>query len=186
MKTTTLTLLSVCLASTLVLSGCAARNYNSIPAYSASQIGVEQDVRMGVIEAVRQVRISGGSRVDRSSRSLYASDYDYVAPRVVYYYSPGYSYHYHHSNHRGHHSSRGHSHAGAVLAGVVVGGLVGAAIASSVDNTNERDGIEITVKFNSGETKAIVQEGDDRFQVGDNVRVLSARGYSRVTKAATQ
>ena len=45
----------------------------------------------------------------------------------------------------------------------------------------QRKALEITVKLDSGQTLAIVQEADETFNVGDRIRVLTASdGTKRV------
>ena len=41
--------------------------------------------------------------------------------------------------------------------------------------------MEITVKLDSGELRAIVQESDITFKPGDRVRLVSSGGVTRVT-----
>lgn len=68
---------------------------------------------------------------------------------------------------------------GAVL-GAVAGGVAGKAIEEHATKTN---GLEITVRLDSGRTIAIVQEdkGED-FRVGDRVRILESGGEARVSR----
>jgi outer membrane lipoprotein SlyB len=44
-----------------------------------------------------------------------------------------------------------------------------------------QEGVEITVKLDSGRLLAITQAADEEFRVGDRVRVLSGGGTTRVT-----
>ena len=43
------------------------------------------------------------------------------------------------------------------------------------------DALEITVRLDSGEMRAIVQEADQQFVPGQRVRLLSSGGVTRVT-----
>ena len=63
--------------------------------------------------------------------------------------------------------------------GAVAGGMAGAAIEEGVTRTQ---GVEITVKKNNGQTIAVVQtlSPNERFSVGDRVRVLYAGQNTRV------
>ena len=62
--------------------------------------------------------------------------------------------------------------------GAVGGGLAGAAVEEEV---TKRDGLEITVALDNGNTVVIVQEADVLFRVGDRVRVLTGPdGTARV------
>ncbi len=77
-------------------------------------------------------------------------------------------------------SSIGHGWGSVIggTAGAVAGGLAGGAVEEEV---TKKDGIEVTVKLDSGKTIAIVQEADETFRVGDRVRVLTGRdGTARV------
>jgi outer membrane lipoprotein SlyB len=67
---------------------------------------------------------------------------------------------------------------GSVI-GSVVGGVAGAIIE---EDATKRQGIEITVKLDNGDTIAIVQETveNEKFAVGDKVRILTVRGNTRV------
>lgn len=64
--------------------------------------------------------------------------------------------------------------------GAVAGGMAGAAIEEGVTRAH---GVEITVKLDSGQTIAIVQElsPNERFSVGERVRVLYAGQNTRVS-----
>jgi outer membrane lipoprotein SlyB len=63
--------------------------------------------------------------------------------------------------------------------GAVLGGLGGAAAEEAV---TRQDGVEITVKLDSGHVIAITQAADEEFRVGDRVRLLSGGGTTRVTR----
>jgi len=68
----------------------------------------------------------------------------------------------------------------AAAAGAVAGGLAGAAAEEGI--TREQ-GVEVTVRYDNGQTVAIVQavSKDETFRVGDKVRVLTANGNTRVS-----
>ena len=62
----------------------------------------------------------------------------------------------------------------ATVIGAVAGGMAGAAIE---DSSTRRAGVEITVKLDSGQYIAVVQQdGGENFQLGELVRVLDGRG----------
>ncbi|UZP66067.1 hypothetical protein N1030_10575 [Desulfovibrio mangrovi] len=67
----------------------------------------------------------------------------------------------------------------AIVGGAIVGGIAGGLTEQAI---NKHDGLEITVKKDSGETVVIVQEaGDEALLTGDRVRILTAKdGSSRV------
>jgi outer membrane lipoprotein SlyB len=69
-------------------------------------------------------------------------------------------------------------------AGAIGGALVGGALGSHAQQAMQsRNGIEITVRLDSGGSVAVVQEVNPReqFNVGDRVRVLSTGSRTRVT-----
>jgi outer membrane lipoprotein SlyB len=135
-----------------VLSGCASTSSGSV--YSSSQARQEQTVRMGVVESVRQVTIEG-------SRSGVGAMAGGVVGGVA------------GSNVGG---GKGSS-IGSVL-GAVAGGVAGNAIEQGA---TKKQGLEITVKLDSGELRAITQEADEAFRPGERVRLLSGGGVTRVT-----
>ena len=65
--------------------------------------------------------------------------------------------------------------------GAVAGGMAGAAVEEGVTRSQ---GVEITVKLDSGRIVAIVQglSPHEKFAVGDQVRVLTSGGTSRVAQ----
>lgn len=141
------------LAATAVITGCASTSSGSV--YSGGQARQEQTVRMGVVESVRQVSIEGSkSGVGTVAGGLVGG----VAG----------------SNIGG--GSRG-SAIGSIL-GAVAGGVAGNAIEQG---TTKKQGLEITVKLDNGELRAITQEADETFRQGERVRLLSGGGVTRVT-----
>jgi outer membrane lipoprotein SlyB len=66
------------------------------------------------------------------------------------------------------------------VAGAVVGGIVGQAIENS---SSLKPALEITVKLENGELRAVVQEVDNQqFQPGEKVRLVTSGGVTRVTR----
>ena len=64
--------------------------------------------------------------------------------------------------------------------GAVVGGMAGNAVQSG---TGARQGVEVTVRLDSGRTVAVIQEGSpDAFRPGDRVRVMSDGQNTRVSR----
>jgi outer membrane lipoprotein SlyB len=144
--------LALAVALAATLAGCASRESANV--YGRHETGREQTVRMATVEAVRQVEIQG-------SRSQVGT----VAGGVV-------------GGIAG--STVGHGRGSAV--GAVLGGVAGGVAGSAIEEgTTRKDGLEITVKMDSGELRAIVQEADEQFQVGERVRLLSTGGVTRVT-----
>ena len=66
---------------------------------------------------------------------------------------------------------------GSIL-GAVAGGVAGNVIEERV---TRKDGLEITVRLENGELRAITQEADESFKPGERVRLLSGGGVTRVT-----
>lgn len=145
-------LLAVTLTAAIVLSGCAGSQSGA--AYSRSQTRGEMHVRMGVIESVRTVTIEGTQ-----------SGVGVVAGGVV-------------GGIAGSNVGQGRgSTVGSVL-GAVLGGVAGQAIE---EQTSKKDGLEITIKLDSGQLIAVTQEADEQFRAGERVRVLSGSGVTRVS-----
>jgi len=153
MKISTRLAIASAIAASAVITGCASTSSGSV--YSGGQARQEQTVRMGVVESVRQVSIEGSkSGVGTVAGGLVGG----VAG----------------SNVGG--GSRG-SAVGTIL-GAVAGGLAGNAIEQG---TTKKQGLEITVKLDNGEFRAITQDADEAFRPGERVRLLSGGGVTRVT-----
>jgi len=153
MKISTSMALAVAIAASAFISGCASTSSGSV--YSGGQARQEQTVRMGVVESVRQVTIEGSKS---GVGTIAGGAIGGVAG----------------SNIGG--GSRG-SAVGTIL-GAVAGGLAGNAIEQG---TTKKQGLEITVKLDNGELRAITQDADESFRPGERVRLLSGGGVTRVT-----
>jgi outer membrane lipoprotein SlyB len=71
------------------------------------------------------------------------------------------------------------ANAAGTIAGAIVGGVIGSTIERDATKAN---GVEITVRLDSGKMIAIAQEGaGTEFRPGDRVRVLSDGYTTRVT-----
>jgi outer membrane lipoprotein SlyB len=140
-------------AALAFITGCASTSSGSV--YSGGQARQEQTVRMGVVESVRQVTIEGSKS---GVGTIAGGAIGGVAG----------------SNIGG--GSRG-SAVGTIL-GAVAGGLAGNAIEQG---TTKKQGLEITVKLDNGELRAITQDADESFRPGERVRLLSGGGVTRVT-----
>jgi outer membrane lipoprotein SlyB len=144
-------LLLVVLAAA-TLAGCASRESANV--YKSSEAQREQSVRFGTVESVREVQIQGQrSQVGTVGGGVVGG----IAGSTV-----------------GH--GRG-SAVGAVLGGIA-GGVAGTAIEEGV---TRKTGLEITVKLDNGDFRAIVQEADTPFKPGQRVRLVSSGGVTRVT-----
>lgn len=134
------------------LGACASSNSGSV--YSRDDARKVQTVKTGVVESVRQVKLEGTK-----------SPVGTVAGGAVGGIAGG---------------SIGHGRGSAVgaVVGAVAGALAGAALEEGV---TRKDALEITVKLDGGGLIAIVQEADEAFNIGENVRIIENGGTSRVS-----
>jgi outer membrane lipoprotein SlyB len=137
----------------VTLAGCATSKSGSV--YSREDARQEQTVRMGVVEGVRSVSIEGTH-----------SGIGAVAGGVA-------------GGIGGSMIGSGRASAVAAVAGAVAGGLLGAAAEQGL---TREEGVEITVRLDNGELRAIVQTADEPFKPGERVRLLSVNGQTRVSK----
>ncbi|GAA0830070.1 MAG: hypothetical protein CL858_06130 [Cupriavidus sp.] len=142
------------LATAALVTGCA--NYsNSNSVYSPGQAQREQVVRFGVVEGVREVMIQGGST---GAGTIAGGAIGGVAAGST--------------------IGSGGGSVAAGLLGAVLGGIAGSA---AENRLTQRRGLEITVRLEDGDMRAITQEADEVFRPGDRVRLLSSGGTTRVT-----
>lgn len=140
------------IAASAFITGCASTTSGSV--YSGGQARQEQTVRMGVVESVRQVTIEGSK-----------SGVGTIAGGVV-------------GGVAGSNVGGGKGSTIGTILGAVAGGLAGNAIE---EGTTKKQGLEITVKLDNGELRAITQDADESFRPGERVRLLSGNGVTRVT-----
>lgn len=152
MNTFRLSAFAVAIAATAFVGGCASTSSGSV--YSGSQARQEQTVRMGVVESVRQVTIEGSK-----------SGVGTIAGGVV-------------GGVAGSNVGGGKGSTIGTVLGAVAGGLAGSAIEQGV---SKKQGLEITVKLDNGELRAITQDADESFRPGERVRLLSGGGVTRVS-----
>ncbi|WP_435628675.1 glycine zipper 2TM domain-containing protein [Candidatus Ferrigenium straubiae] len=134
------------------LAGCASGLSGST--YTRDQARQVEDVRMATVESVREVLIEGTK-----------SGIGTAAGAVV-------------GGIGGSNAGSGKgSSVGAVL-GTVAGGVVGSAIE---EGATRQSAMEITVKFDDGKLIAVTQAGDEKFQPGERVRVLTGSGVTRIS-----
>jgi outer membrane lipoprotein SlyB len=147
------TVLCLAAATSVSLWGCAEpRSANT---YHAGEAMREQTVRMGVVETVREVTVDRGQTGVGTGAGAVVGG---VAGSAI-------------------GEGRG-SVLGAVL-GAVAGGVAGQAIEN---RASKAPGYEITVRLDSGDIRAIVQEADgQQFHPGERVRLLSQGATTRVT-----
>lgn len=142
------------LASVLILAGCATQSSSSA-VYRSDQTQREQTVRMATVEAVRQVMIQ------RDSKGIGT-----VGGAVI-------------GGLAGSTVGGGRGQDIATVVGAIGGLVAGQAIE---EKANQRQGLEITVKYDSGETRIIVQEADVDVRPGDRVQVITGGGVTRVAR----
>ena len=135
-----------------VLAGCASSKSGSV--YSRDEARREQTVRLATVESVRTVLIEG-------TRSGVGTAAGGVVGGIA-----------------GSEVGRGKGAAVGAVLGAVAGGVAGSAIE---EGATRRDGLEITVRLDSGGLRAIVQEADEQFKPGERVRLVTNRGVTRVT-----
>jgi outer membrane lipoprotein SlyB len=140
-------------AITATLAACATSNSGEV--YSREDARKVQTVRMGVVESVRQVKLEG---TKSPIGTVAGAAVGGIAGSAV----------------------GGNDKVSAIAAviGAVAGGIAGAAIE---EGTTRTDGIEITVKLDSGSLIAIVQEATDQFTPGERVRLIESNGNTRVS-----
>lgn len=136
----------------LLLNACASSNSGSV--YKRDETRQVQTVKMGVVESVREVRIEG-------TKSPVGSAAGAVVGGVA-----------------GSQVGSGAARTIATVVGAVVGGLAGSAAEEGITRKN---GLEITIKLDSGAIIAVVQEADEAFQPGEKVRILESGGTTRIT-----
>lgn len=136
----------------LVLGGCASSMSGG--AYPRAQARQAMEVKMGVVESVRQVQLEGTS-----------SGVGTLAGAAV-------------GGVAGSNIGEGKGAIIGTILGAVAGGLAGSAIE---EGSTKKLGLEITVKLDDGRLMAVTQEADEAFRPGDRVRVLSNRGTTRVS-----
>lgn len=135
-----------------LLAGCATSRSGDV--YSRGEALREQTVRLATVESVRPVTIEG-------TRSGIGAAAGGIAGGVA---GSGVG------------SGRGSTIAGVL--GAVGGGVAGQAIE---EGATRRRGVEITVRLDNGELRAIVQEETDKFAPGQRVRLLTSGGVTRVS-----
>ena len=143
-------------STALTLGGCASSLKGDV--YSRDDARTPQVVRMGTIEALRPVQLEGTKTPIGAGAGAVVGG---IAGSSV---------------------GQGKGSMVAAVIGAVAGGLAGAAAEEGMTRTQ---GVEITVKEDSGPTRAYVQaisEGEV-FRVGDRVRIMMVNGNSRVAHA---
>lgn len=139
-------------AGALALAGCMT--HESANVYDKHEAGREQTVRLATVELVRKVQIAGSqSGVGAAAGGAVGG----IAGSTV---------------------GQGRGSSAAAVLGAVAGGVAGNVLENKA---TAKDAYEITVRLDSGELRAIVQEADVPFTPGQRVRLLSSGGVTRVT-----
>jgi outer membrane lipoprotein SlyB len=147
-------MIMVVVFAVVFIGGCASSRSGQVYSrHDARQVHV---VEMGVVESVKWVYIEGTK-----------SPFGILAGAII-------------GGVLGSTIGGGSGRTVATTLGAVAGGAAGSAIE---ENATGRDGLEIVVSLDSGETIVIVQEADMDIQPGDRVKVLTARdGSARVSR----
>ena len=111
-------------------------------------------VRLGVVESIREVTMEGSKS---GTGTLAGAAVGGIAGSNV---------------------GGGKGHIVGAILGAVAGGMAGSAIE---EHATKKYALEITVKLDSGQLIAVVQEGDEPFRSGERIRILSGNGSTRVT-----
>lgn len=139
-------------AAAAILAGCVSSK--SADVYSRDEGLREQQVRRGTVESVRPVRIEG----TRSGVGAVAGGaVGGIAGSTV---------------------GTGKTSNVAAVLGAVGGGVAGQVLE---EGATRKSGVEITVRLDNGEMRAIVQEEGERFVAGQKVRLLTHNGVTRVS-----
>jgi outer membrane lipoprotein SlyB len=137
------------------LGGCATQQ-RSASVYRAGEAQREQTVRLATVESLREVTIDRGQTGVGTGAGAVVGG---VAGSSV---------------------GQGKGSVIGAVAGAVAGGIIG----QTLENQSSKvPGLEITVRLDNGELRAIVQEIDgQQFKPGDRVRLLSEGGVTRVSR----
>jgi outer membrane lipoprotein SlyB len=143
-------LAAAALGLALLLGGCASSR--SADVYTPSDAMNESRVRNGTVDSVRSVKIQADSDLGKVIGAIVGG----IA---------------------GSDMGKGNGSAVGAVLGATVGGAVGNAVGKDV---NAKDGLEIVLTLDNGETIAIVQEADVAIVPGQKVRVITRGRVSRV------
>jgi len=139
---------------TVTLIGCASHMAGDT--YSRDEARVPQQVQLATVVQVRPVKIEG-------TKTQIGAGAGAVIGGVA-----------------GSTAGGGQGSNVAAAVGAVAGGLLGAA---TEEGMTREQGIEVTVRYDNGQTVAIVQEvsAQETFTIGEKVRVLTVNGNTRVS-----
>lgn len=145
----------LCLPAIILLSSCAQESMTG-DTFSRGEARQAQSVNPGRITSIRNVTIQGDTTAGTVIGGLAGGA---LGSNIG--------------------SGRTSNTAGAI-GGALVGGAVGS---HAQQRMGTRNGIEITVRLDAGGSVSVVQEvsANERFNVGDRVRVMSNGSRTRVT-----
>lgn len=162
MKTTSrpagsIPVMAALIAASLAMSGCAY-NSSSADVYTASQAQREETVRMGTVDSVRAVKISSNNGQPSGVGAIGGGALGAVAGSAI------------------------GGGRGSIVTGII-GGIAGLVAGNAIENgVAQRDGLEITVRLDNGDMRAVTQSATGEiFRAGDRVRLLSSGGVTRIT-----
>ena len=139
-------------ALAVALSGCFTRESANV--YGKHEAGREQTVRMATVDSVRKVVVEGShSGIGTAAGGAVGG----ITGSTV---------------------GEGKGSSVAAVLGAVAGGVAGGVLEEKL---TRKEALEITVKLDSGEMRAIVQEADVDIKPGQRVRLLTSGGVTRVT-----
>jgi len=139
-------------AAAVLISGCVSQKTGDV--YTRDEALREQSVRRATVESVRPVKIEG---MRTGVGAVAGGAVGGIAGSTV---------------------GTGKTSNVAAVVGAVGGGLAGHALE---EGATRKNGVEVTVRLDNGERRAIVQDDSDRFFTGQNVRLLTHNGVTRVS-----
>ncbi|MFP4136880.1 MAG: glycine zipper 2TM domain-containing protein [Halomonas sp.] len=143
-------LLPVLAAGALTLAGCANTAPMGGNVYSSNQVGAEQKVRFGTIQALRRVQVQADSRAG----GIIGSGGGAVIGGLL-----------------GNQVGGGSGRTLATAAGVIAGSVAGSRIEESA---NRVDAWEMEIRRDDGIDIVVVQKADQAFQTGQRVRLIGS------------
>jgi len=144
---------TVLVAAAGVVAGCASPSASS-NVYTYNQAQREQVVRNGTVTAVRPITLQKEGTT--GAGMVAGGALGGVAGSAV---------------------GGGTGRTLAIIGGALLGAVAGNVVEEQV---GKKDGLEITVRLDNGETRVIAQEADVPISVGQRVQVISGAGPTRV------
>lgn len=145
---------SAVLALVIALSACAPQPRSDL--YYPAQAGRAQSVEFGVIDSLRYVQMAAPNT---GVGTVGGAALGGIAGSTI--------------------GGGSRANAAGAIAGAIIGGIAGTAIEN---NANQRTGVELVVRLDSGRMLALVQGDDGNLRPGDRVRVMSDGYTTRVSR----